>query len=128
MKKIIISWVMVWMTGASFCSECAAEYPKTQVGNASYYSNRFQNRLTASGERYLKDRLTAAHRFYPHGTLLLVTNLKNKKSVIVRVNDRGPFIKGRIIDLSARAAKKLNMLRKGIARVKTEVIMLGMDN
>ncbi|QTA87581.1 septal ring lytic transglycosylase RlpA family protein [Desulfonema magnum] len=124
MKKIIplITVLIVW---TFFFSECLAEYPKVQIGIASYYSNRFQNRLTANGERYLKNKLTAAHRFYPHGTVLRVTNLLNGKIVTVRVNDRGPFIKGRIIDLSARAAQKISMIRKGIVKVKTEVIRLG---
>ncbi|MBP7215088.1 MAG: septal ring lytic transglycosylase RlpA family protein [Candidatus Kapabacteria bacterium] len=91
-------------------------------GFASYYSNDFHNRKTSSGEVYDKNKLTAAHRDLPFGTKLKVTNLKNKKSVIVIINDRGPFVEGRIIDLSYRAAKEIDMLSDGIAEVEIEVI------
>jgi len=91
-------------------------------GWASYYSDDFQNRKTASGEAYDKNKLTAAHRDLPFGTKLKVTNLKNNKSVIVIVNDRGPFVSGRILDLSYRAAKEIDMIADGIAEVEIEVI------
>ncbi len=124
MKKII-PLITVLTVLISLCSECMSEYPRVQIGVASYYSNKFHNRLTANGERYLRSKLTAAHRFYPHGTLLRVTNLLNGKIVTVRVNDRGPFIKGRIIDLSASAAKRISMIQKGVVKDRTEVIKLG---
>jgi rare lipoprotein A len=89
-----------------------------QVGRASYYGKKFQGRRTASGERYDMRALTAAHPRLPFGTVVTVTNMKNGRSVKVRINDRGPFIKGRIIDLSYAAARKLGMLSKGVARVR----------
>jgi rare lipoprotein A len=103
-------------------------YPKyvrkgyTKIGKASWYGNPFHGRLTASGERYNMYAMTAAHKTYALGTRLKVTNLRNKKSVIVRVNDRGPFHSTRKIDLSYGAAKKIGMIHKGISKVKIEVL------
>lgn len=88
-----------------------------QTGKASFYAKNLSGRKTASGERLHKDSLTCAHRSYPFGTLLRVTNVLNGRKVIVRVNDRGPFHKGRIIDLSWGAAKELGMIAQGIASV-----------
>lgn len=89
-------------------------------GMASYYGARHHGRKTASGEPFNQHALTAAHRTLPFGTKVRVTNLKNQKSVIVRINDRGPYAKGRIIDLSAQAARELNMVRAGVAPVRVE--------
>ena len=91
-----------------------------QKGKASYYSKKFSGRQTASGERLHHDSLTCAHRTYPFGTLLKVTNPANGKEVIVRVTDRGPYVKGRIIDLSVRAARELGIIAQGIAPVTVE--------
>lgn len=91
-----------------------------QKGKASFYAKKFTGRRTASGERLHSDSMTCAHRTYPFGTLLKVTNPANKKSVIVRVNDRGPFVKGRIIDLSRRAARELGIISAGVATVRVE--------
>ena len=88
-----------------------------QTGKASFYAMKFSGRKTASGERLHHDSLTCAHRTYPFGTQLKVTNPANGKSVIVRVTDRGPYVKGRIIDLSRRAAKELGIFSQGIATV-----------
>ncbi len=88
-----------------------------QQGKASYYAQKFHGRLTASGERLHKDSLTCAHRSYPFGTLLKVYNPANGRSVLVRVTDRGPYVRGRIIDLSWRAAKELDIISKGVAMV-----------
>lgn len=93
---------------------------RVQTGKASYYAKRITGALTASGERLHHDSMTCAHRTYPFGTRLKVTNLTNGKTVIVRVNDRGPYSKGRIIDLSWGAAKKIDMLTKGIVMVTVE--------
>ncbi|MCH9741207.1 MAG: septal ring lytic transglycosylase RlpA family protein, partial [Epsilonproteobacteria bacterium] len=93
-----------------------------KIGKASWYGKPFHQRLTANGERYNMYNMTAAHRTYAMNTVLKVTNLDNKKSVKVRVNDRGPFYRSRDIDLSYGAAKKLGMTKKGIGRVKIEVI------
>src|SRR4051812_20442005 len=91
-------------------------------GLASYYAAKFQGHKTANGETFDTARLTAAHRTLPFGTRVRVTNLGNGRSVVVRVNDRGPFVSGRVIDLSPAAAKQLDMLRAGTARVKLEVL------
>ena len=93
---------------------------QVQNGKASYYAKKLTGRQTASGERLHHDSLTCAHRTYPFGTLLKVTNPANGKEVIVRVTDRGPYVKGRIIDLSVRAARELGILAQGIAPVTVE--------
>jgi len=89
-----------------------------ETGLASYYADRFQGRKTASGERYDRDDWTAAHRYYAFGTRVRVTRVDNGRSVEVRINDRGPFVKGRIIDLSYAAARKIGMLREGVVAVR----------
>lgn len=93
-----------------------------QVGNASWYGELFQGKETASGETYDMYRYTAAHMQLPLGTWVKVTNLKNNKFVVVRINDRGPVTPGRIIDLSYSAAKQLNMAGRGLAKVRVDVI------
>lgn len=97
-------------------------------GKASFYARKFHGRKTANGEIYNMFRMTAAHRTLPFGTLLHVTNLKNGKRAIVRINDRGPFVAGRIIDLSYAAAKKLDFINDGIIRVKLEKLQLLSSN
>lgn len=87
-------------------------------GTASYYAHNFHGRKTSSGEQYHKDSLTCAHRTLPFGTLLHVKNLKNNKSVIVKVTDRGPHARNRLIDLSREAAERLDMLRAGVVTVE----------
>ena len=87
-------------------------------GLASYYANKFHGRRTSSGSTYDKNAYTCAHRTYPFGTMLKVTNLRNNKSTIVKVNDRGPFAHKRIIDLSYAAAKQLGIVSRGVARVE----------
>ncbi len=91
-------------------------------GLAAYYSNRLDGRKTASGQVFDQTKLTAAHPTLPFGTLVKVTNTKNNRSVVVRINDRGPTHAGRVIDLSRAAASKLGMLRSGLAPVKLEVV------
>ncbi len=93
-----------------------------QLGKASYYADKFHGRKTASGELYDRDKMTAAHRTLPFGTMCRVTNLANAKSVEVRVNDRGPFSKGRVIDVSYRAMSLLDGIHAGLINVKVEVI------
>lgn len=90
----------------------------TETGTASYYGDQFNHRQTASGKKFNKHRLTAAHKTLPFGTKVIVINLTNHERVKVRITDRGPFVKGRIIDLSEKAAKKINMTRQGIAQVE----------
>jgi len=91
-----------------------------QQGKASFYAKKFFGRKTASGERLHKDSLTCAHRTYPFGTMLKVYNPANGRSVIVRVTDRGPYVRGRIIDLSWRAAKELGIISQGVAMVTVQ--------
>lgn len=93
-----------------------------ESGKASYYAMKYQNRKTASGERFNQWSKTAAHKRLPFGTMVKVTNIKNGKSVVVRINDRGPFAKERIIDLSRSAFSIIGDLDSGILRVKIEVI------
>lgn len=93
-----------------------------QHGHATYYGRRWHGRRTSSGERLNVDDFQCAHRTLPFGTLLKVTNKRNNKSCIVRVVDRGPFGKGRIIDLTDAAAKKIDMYRAGVAPVSIEII------
>jgi rare lipoprotein A len=99
----------------------AAASPSTEEGLASVYGEQFNGKSTASGERYDGGKLTAAHRTLPLGTELKVTNLNNGKTVRVRINDRGPHVQGRIIDLSSSAAAALG-LATGVARVKLEIL------
>lgn len=93
---------------------------KSQKGTASFYARDFHGRRTANGETFNMEKLTAAHPTLPFGTFVRVTNLSNGKDVVVRINDRGPYVKGRIIDLSKSAAREIGLLRPGIAEVKVE--------
>ena len=101
-----------------FLFSCAPKV--TQTGKASYYANKFNGRKTASGITFRNSKKIAAHRSLPFGTKVKVTNLKNGKSVKVRIEDRGPFIAGRIIDLSRKAARKIGMLDEGVGSVRLE--------
>ena len=92
------------------------------TGWASWYGPGFHGNLSASGEIYNQDELTAAHRELPFGTQVLVTNLNNGRSVVVRINDRGPYVDDRLIDLSAAAAQVLGMVNSGIAPVQLQII------
>ena len=96
-----------------------------ETGVASYYAHKFHGKPTASGEIFNMNGLSAAHKSLPFGTLVKVTNLDNNKSVTVPVNDRGPFIRGRIIDLSLGAAKAVGLVVSGTARVRIEVVEWG---
>ena len=94
----------------------------TQQGTASWYGKKFHGRKTASGEIYDMNKLTAAHPSLPFGTVVRVTGLKNGKSTVVRINDRGPWIRGRIIDLSYAAAEQIDMIQAGLLEVEIEVL------
>ncbi len=98
---------------------------QVQEGTASYYADKFEGKPTASGEKYKHAKLTAAHRTLPFGTVLRVTNTQTGQSAEVRVNDRGPFVKNRVLDVSKSAAEALGFLNKGLAVVKIEVIDAG---
>ena len=95
---------------------------KNKEGIASYYHDSLDGNLTANGEIYRKNKVSCAHKTLPFGTILLVTNQNNNKSVIVRVNDRGPFIKGRDIDLSRRAAIIIDMIYDGVVNIEYKII------
>lgn len=98
--------------------------PLIQEGKASYYGREFEGRKTANGEKFRNADFTAAHRSMPFNSLIRVTNVKNKLSVTVRVNDRGPFVKGRIVDLSEAAARRIGSYMHGLATVKVEEVHL----
>lgn len=91
-------------------------------GKASYYYGRWIGRLTASGEIYRCDDVTAAHKKLPFGTIVRATNLQNGRSVVVRINNRGPYSRGRILDLSLRAAEELDMKTSGVVPIRLEVL------
>jgi len=111
---------------AALCA-CATTTPRTgppaaEIGIASYYSETLHGQRTASGERYDRQALTAAHPTLPFGSRVRVTNLGNGLSVVVRINDRGPFVEKRVIDLSYAAARKLGFIGQGTTRVRLEVL------
>jgi rare lipoprotein A len=108
----------VTMPGSSFVQE----------GIASYYAEEFHGRKTSNGETFDMNALTAAHQTLPFGTLVRVTNKATGKSVVVRINDRGPFLKDRIIDLSRGAAEKIGMIGPGTAEVHLEILEWGTTN
>ncbi len=93
-----------------------------QTGMCSYYGEKFHGRTTANGEIFDMYALTAAHKKLPFGTVIKVTNLQNGMSITVRVNDRGPFVKGRILDLSYAAAQEVGMIRTGVAKVAIVIV------
>ena len=110
---IILLLQIICLSGFSQASE---------TGMASFYSDKFEGKITASGETYNGTKMTAAHRTLPFGTRVKVTNLSNEKTVTVTVNDRGPFVKNRIIDLSKAAAEKLDYIDQGVTKVDIEVL------
>ena len=119
--------VGIFMLALTGCTSIPAESPQNLVGTresgkASYYAMKYQFRTTASGETYNHFSSTAAHRTLPFGTKVRVTNIANNKSVVVKINDRGPFIDGRIIDLSRSAFGEIADLDLGVIEVTTEVI------
>lgn len=100
----------------------AFDWDYDETGKASWYGAPFHGRLTANGELYDQNELTAAHQTLPLPSMVRVTNLENGRSLVVRVNDRGPFIKGRILDVSRKAAKLLKFHHKGVTNVRIEVL------
>lgn len=98
------------------------EHKQSLYGKASWYGPGFHGRRTANGEIFNQKELTAAHKTLPFNTRVLITNTKNNKSVIVRINDRGPFIEGRAIDLSEEAAKAIDSVKEGVAYVEMQIL------
>lgn len=123
-KAVFLSSLMAFTM--LFFAACAKRHAvkhehKKEVGMASWYGPKFQGKRTASGVRYDQRKLTAAHPSLPFGTKVKVTNVANEKSVVVEINDRGPFSRGRVIDLSKAAAKEIGMIGCGVARVELEI-------
>jgi rare lipoprotein A len=127
MRRLLVG-VMVGLGVLAGCAPRATQPPREEKppparawleeGLASYYGPGLAGRPTASGEKFNPQKLTAAHRKLPFGACLRVVNMENGRSVEVRVNDRGPFVQGRVVDVSLAAAKQLDMLEKGLARVR----------
>jgi len=134
MKRLVMGCVVAGLIALSPKSEArlsgSLEPPhlsvvpeeKHEIGVASWYGEEFQGNETASGEIYDLNGLTAAHLTLPFGTIVRVTNLKNNKNILLRINDRGPYIGGRIIDVSLAAAKRLGFVYDGITQVRIEVV------
>lgn len=122
---LLAAWVLL-LTGCGGTVPDVADpvsgSPPAWRGVASYYSDALHGRPTASGESYDRNAYTAAHRQLPFGTRVRVTNLTNGRSVVLRVNDRGPFVDGREIDVSGRAAEALGFVRDGLVRVELEIL------
>ena len=114
MKRIQILFFFLGLTSISLA--------QIQTGKASFYADKFEGSLTASGEKYRHSKLTAAHKTLPFGTKIRVTNQSNQLSVEVIVNDRGPYVENRIVDLSKSAAEKLDFINQGLADVSLEII------
>jgi rare lipoprotein A len=114
MKKILVLFLAISVLGSAF--------GQVQTGKASFYADKFEGVQTASGQKYKRKKLTGAHKSLPFGTKVRVTNLQNDKSVEIIINDRGPYVDGRIVDVSKAAAEKLGFINQGITEVKLEVI------
>jgi rare lipoprotein A len=117
-RKIVKTTVLAAAAVAAALISPPPAMALSQTGIASYYGSKFQGRRTASGERFNNGAMTAAHRSAPFGSHLKVTNVANGRSVVVRVNDRGPFVRGRIVDLSQSAARHIGMKGRGLTRVR----------
>ncbi len=120
-------WIVLFLMALSGCSSIPTGgrdnwIGHTESGEASFYADKFQNRKTASGERYNHSLKTAAHNKIPLGSSVKVTNKNNGKSVVVKVNDRGPFAKGRVIDLSKSAFNSISNPSSGVINVSIEVV------
>ncbi|MCF7354752.1 septal ring lytic transglycosylase RlpA family protein [Vibrio sp. CK2-1] len=130
-KKLNIlftSLLLMLLTGCSSTSAIGGSKTKNSanshalIGQASWYGDRFHGKLTASGETYNMNAYTSAHKTLPFGTIVRVTNTANNKSVDVKINDRGPYVKGRVIDLSYQAFTQIGNIKKGTIPVKIEII------
>jgi len=119
MKFTLILFFFLFFGGCLFAQESPIPVIK---GKASFYSDWFDGRLTANGEYFSQEEYTAAHRTLPFDTWLEVTNLENGKSIYVRINDRGPYVKGRIVDLSKAAAKAIGNLNQGVFKVEIQLV------
>jgi rare lipoprotein A len=128
MKKIaaiVLVLSLTWGCALFRREPVPPQIKRAEIGWASWYGEKFHGRRTASGEVYDMYQMTAAHKTLPLGTSVMVTHVNNGKSVEVTINDRGPFVKGRIIDLSYAAAQALEMVEEGVAKVRVEVLDKG---
>jgi rare lipoprotein A len=125
MVAILIALSLTWGCTLFRREPVTPRIKRVEVGWASWYGGKFHGRRTASGEVYDMYQLTAAHKTLPLGTSVIVTHVKNGKSVTVTINDRGPFVEPRIIDLSFAAAQALEMVEEGVAKVRVEVLDTG---
>ena len=127
LKRFIYLFLLLPLTFVGLGSGASSynQLGYVQTGRASYYADKFHGRLTANGERFNMYDMTCAHKKIQFNSLLEVTNLNNGKKITVRVNDRGPFAPGRIIDLSKGAAKGIDMIRDGVVNIKIKIIRLG---
>lgn len=121
MKNLFLTLV-IFITAGPLPASAVDLRGEIWYGSASWYGSKFQGKRTSNGERFNKRRLTAAHKTLPFNTVVSVTNLKNNKSVNVRINDRGPFKGDRIIDLSEKAANCLDLKKDGIGYIKLQVL------
>ena len=127
-RILLDSWcrwaaLVTGLAAGLLASGCGSSRPAfTQSGQGSYYADKFNGRPTTSGARYRPDEMTAAHNTLPFGTRIRVTNLRNGRSVKVIVNDRGPHVPGRIVDVSRKAARRLDLVRAGVVPVRLDVI------
>lgn len=131
MKKlniIVTTLILIILAGCTSTSAIGSSKTKDDgqshalIGQASWYGNKFHGKLTASGEKYNMNAYTSAHKTLPFGTIVRVTNTANNKFVDVKINDRGPYVKGRIIDLSYKAFSQISNVKKGAIPVKVEII------
>ncbi|WP_220753486.1 septal ring lytic transglycosylase RlpA family protein [Shewanella sp. KT0246] len=129
-KLTVTTLLIATLAGCSSTSNLPIDASKTTqyskshalVGQASWYGNPFHGRLTASGEKYNMRAYTAAHKTLPFGTIVRATNTANNKSVDVKINDRGPFVKGRVIDLSQKSFQQIASTNQGIVPIKIEIL------
>ena len=122
MKRLLGACALLSLLAGCASNDVVDPHGYDKTGVASYYGAKHQGKRTASGERFNKNSLTAAHRQLPFGTRVKVTNLNNDRSCVVRINDRGPHTRGRLIDLSHEAAERLGMLKSGTARVRVQAL------
>ncbi len=128
MRLLLVAVFLICTTSLTACAGSGGDPSEVggvssqELGLASYYGHQYHGRTTANGETYDENQLTAAHRTLPFGTRVRVTNLENGKTVLLRINDRGPFVDGRIIDVSWRGAQDLDFVREGVVEAKVEVL------
>ncbi|OON71204.1 hypothetical protein B0919_03560 [Hymenobacter sp. CRA2] len=120
--RLVLRSTAALLTATALLTSCSSSKGVIESGKASYYADKFAGKKTASGIPYRPGKKTAAHNTLPFGTVVRVTNPANGRSVKVTVNDRGPHVKGRIIDLSKKAAHKIGVDKAGVAPVKVQVV------